>query len=78
VIFPDFKYVEQVPISREGASSFYKQHLEPSLGRSGAKQATLKSWVLPYKAVILLCPSSRIPSADITAFFPDFSSFPPS
>jgi hypothetical protein len=58
VVFPDFKYVEQVPVSREGANHLFEQHLEPSLGRSGAKQATLKSWVLPWKAVILLCKST--------------------
>lgn len=61
VVFPDFKVVQPIPISKAGAQDLYDKALSPTVGRIGGGPAvgpTLKSWILPYEAVVLLCASS--------------------
>lgn len=60
LVFPDYKLVKDVPATAEGASELWKAALDPSVGVEGNKnEAGLKSWVLPYSAVILLCSHKR-------------------
>ncbi|EGO01720.1 hypothetical protein SERLA73DRAFT_49993 [Serpula lacrymans var. lacrymans S7.3] len=61
IVFPDFKIVAQVPRSQEGAEHFWDDSLDPSYGRAGVPQekSELKSWVLPYSCVIMLCSHKR-------------------
>jgi hypothetical protein len=63
VIFPDFKVVQAVAISKTGAQDLYDKALSPTVARLGDPSIgpTLKSWVLPYEAVILLCMSVKSP-----------------
>lgn len=64
VVFPDFKVVHSIPISKTGAQDLYDKALSPTVARLGnpAVGPELKSWVLPYEAVILLCPSLALHS----------------
>lgn len=57
LVFPDFKVVTEVRRSVEGAQELWNSAVDPSLGRSGAylEKSVLKTWVLPYSCVILLC-----------------------
>ncbi|KAL7412502.1 Sucrase/ferredoxin-like-domain-containing protein [Mrakia frigida] len=59
LLFPDFKFISSIPISKAGANAFYNQSLDPAVGPLGvpalSPEEKLQSWVLPYKAVILLC-----------------------
>ncbi|KAI6097415.1 hypothetical protein EDD16DRAFT_1668386 [Pisolithus croceorrhizus] len=52
---------DDVPRSLEGAETLWKSALDPAYGRSGAPERsdTLKSWVLPYSCLILLCSHKR-------------------
>lgn len=61
IILPDYKVVTDVPRSLEGAETLWKSALDPAYGRSGAPERsdTLKSWVLPYSCLILLCSHKR-------------------
>lgn len=57
MVFPDFKVVHSIPISKTGAQELYDKTLSPTVGQLGDPSVgpRLKSWVLPYEAVILLC-----------------------
>jgi hypothetical protein len=57
LVFPDFKVVTEVRRSTLGAQDLWDSAVDPSIGRSGAcsKKNELKTWVLPYSCVILLC-----------------------
>lgn len=57
MVFPDFKVVHSIPISKTGAQELYDKSLSPTVGRLSDPSVgpRLKSWVLPYEAVILLC-----------------------
>lgn len=66
-MFPDWKLVTGVHNSAKGAQQLWTDVLDPSLGlavRQG-KEAGLKSWILPYSCVILLCETRFIdPSSE--------------
>ena len=53
--FPDYKMVTEVSESVDGAKEFWRDAFNPSVDPQETK---LKSWVLPYSCVILLCKSS--------------------
>lgn len=53
LIFPDYKVVTEVPQSLSGARSFWKSALDPAV--EWEYDNSLKTWVLPYSCVILLC-----------------------
>jgi len=57
IVLPDFKVMSSIPSTLEGAEALWKAALDPSLGRAGASLRTdeLKTWVLPYSCLILLC-----------------------
>lgn len=55
LVFPDYKVVTEVPQSLSGAKSFWKTAIDPSV--EWDFDTTLKTWVLPYSCVILLCES---------------------
>ncbi|GAA5878882.1 hypothetical protein JCM1840_000829 [Sporobolomyces johnsonii] len=60
MIFPDFKVVHEVEEKREVAEELVKQYLSAEAGRTGAAdRGKLRSWPLPYHAVILLCSHRR-------------------
>lgn len=57
LVFPDFKVVTEVRRSVQGAQDLWDSAVNPELGRNGAflEKSPLKTWVLPYSCVILLC-----------------------
>ncbi|KAH6914840.1 Sucrase/ferredoxin-like-domain-containing protein [Coprinopsis sp. MPI-PUGE-AT-0042] len=57
LVFPDFKMVSEVRRAPQGAQDLWDGAVRPELDRKGAllEKHTLKSWVLPYACVILLC-----------------------
>ena len=57
LVFPDFKVVTEVQRSMQGARELWESAVDPSIGRDGAylEKSALKTWVLPYSCVILLC-----------------------
>ncbi|KAF8803860.1 hypothetical protein BYT27DRAFT_7195197 [Phlegmacium glaucopus] len=57
LVFPDFKVVTEVRRSLQGAQELWDSAIDPSLGCSGPylERSALKTWVLPYSCVILLC-----------------------
>ncbi|CAE6369466.1 unnamed protein product [Rhizoctonia solani] len=60
LVFPDYKLVKDVPATTEGASELWKAVLDPAVGIEGRPgDAGMKSWILPYSAVILLCSHKR-------------------
>ncbi|KAF8709414.1 Sucrase/ferredoxin-like, partial [Rhizoctonia solani] len=60
LVFPDYKLVKDVPATTEGASELWKAVLDPAVGIEGKPSgAGMKSWILPYSAVILLCSHKR-------------------
>lgn len=64
MVFPDFKVVTEVPRSVQGAHQLWESAIDPSIGRDGSyrEKSTLKTWILPYACVILLCEyTSSIP-----------------
>ncbi|CAE6418636.1 unnamed protein product [Rhizoctonia solani] len=55
LVFPDYKLVKDVPATNEGATKLWKAALDPAVGVEGkANESGMKSWILPYSAVILL------------------------
>ena len=66
LIFPDWKVVHGVENSLEGAANLYENVLRAGIGRAGSRlqedavagATRIRSWVLPYRAIILLCESS--------------------
>ena len=57
LVFPDFKVVTEVRRSAQGAQDLWDSTVNPSIGRGGAylKKNELKTWIIPYSCVILLC-----------------------
>jgi len=57
LVFPDFTVVTEVHRSMQGAQKLWDSTINPALGRSGtySEKSILKTWVLPYSCVILLC-----------------------
>lgn len=62
IVLPDFKIVHQVAETKEAAAELVEGYLRPSAGRIGAPspKSILRSWPLPYSAVVLLCESSAV------------------
>ncbi|CAE6462348.1 unnamed protein product [Rhizoctonia solani] len=55
LVFPDYKLVKDVPPTNEGAIELWKAALDPAVGVEGkTNDSGMKSWTLPYSAVILL------------------------
>jgi hypothetical protein len=59
-VFPDFKVVTEVEQSMQGARDLWVNYLDPSVNRTGSfpEKNQLKTWVLPYSCIILLCEST--------------------
>ena len=63
VVLPDFKFITDVGRSKEDAEHLWNTNLSFAIGRAGISPSTtgdsykppLKSWPLPYDAVILIC-----------------------
>jgi hypothetical protein len=63
LVFPDWKVVHEVENSAEGAKSLYDNVLKAGVGRAGRHLTgdaaegvgRLRSWILPYRAIVLLC-----------------------
>lgn len=57
LVFPDFKVVTGVQSTAQGAQDLWDSSLDPSVSRTGAflEKSQLKTWVLPYSCVVLLC-----------------------
>ncbi|WWC58804.1 uncharacterized protein I303_101348 [Kwoniella dejecticola CBS 10117] len=63
LVFPDWKVIHEIDNSLQGARSLYENQLSCEVGRSGKplmdevedEFSRRRSWVLPYRAVILLC-----------------------
>lgn len=80
LVFPDFKVVTQVQSTIQSAQDLWDSSLDPSVSRTGAflEKSQLKTWVLPYSCVILLCEfymvldfsSSDNPCCAYRIFFP--------
>lgn len=58
MIFPEWRVVCEVPNSDQGAQDLFAQLSVPSVGINN-KRSELKSWTLPYRAVVLLCSHKR-------------------
>ena len=61
LIFPDYTVATAVPSTHAGAEELWKQTLSPSIGIHGVPRVAstgMKTWILPYACVILLCTSS--------------------
>jgi hypothetical protein len=63
LVFPDWKVCLEVENSQDGAKGAWNGVLSPSLSRAGRSLTEeggterRRSWVLPYRAVVLLCMS---------------------
>ena len=65
LVFPDWKVVNEVENTLQGAQALYDDILKGGIGKAGrsldaeAKDGVgrKRSWVLPYRAVVLLCRS---------------------
>jgi len=57
LIFPDFKVASEIQRSMQGAQDLWDSSVAPGISRSGAflEKSTLRTWVIPYACVILLC-----------------------
>ncbi len=56
LVFPDYKCISEVLRSHQGALELWQSAVDPSLGREGTDiTSNLKTWVIPYACVILLC-----------------------
>ena len=57
LIFPDYKVVVEVPRSLDGARDLWRNSVNPSVPRQGSSSGSsaVKSWVIPYACVILIC-----------------------
>lgn len=62
IVLPDFKVVHKVGETKEAASELVESYLRPAVGRAGVSlpQSVLRSWPLPYSAVVLLCEPALI------------------
>ncbi|KAI0307260.1 Sucrase/ferredoxin-like-domain-containing protein [Multifurca ochricompacta] len=61
LVFPDYKVVTEVPRSLDGARELWRNSVNPSVPRQGLSSdaSTVKSWVIPYTCVILICSHRR-------------------
>ncbi|PFH52696.1 hypothetical protein AMATHDRAFT_2085 [Amanita thiersii Skay4041] len=61
LVFPDYKLVSEVHRTKDGAQTLWEAALDPGVGRTGAilEKSSLKSWVIPYACVVLLCSHKR-------------------
>ncbi|KAG8931988.1 hypothetical protein FRC02_001802 [Tulasnella sp. 418] len=59
LVLPDYKVVKGVDPSQRGAEDLWKSALDPGLGRAGRTDLQMRSWVLPYNCLILLCSHKR-------------------
>ena len=57
LVFPDYKVLTEVPRSLDGARELWRNSVCPSVSRLGSSSetGTVKSWVIPYTCVILIC-----------------------
>ncbi|KIM45829.1 hypothetical protein M413DRAFT_440875 [Hebeloma cylindrosporum] len=57
LVFPDFQVVTEVRRSVQGAHELWESAVDPEIGRDGSylEKSILKTWILPYSCVILLC-----------------------
>jgi len=57
LVFPDYKVLTEVPRSLDGAREMWRNSVSPSVSRVGSSSETgcVKSWVIPYTCVILIC-----------------------
>lgn len=56
LVLPDYKAVKYVPQTRAGADDLFHTALSAKVGRTGGEQqGQLRSYILPYTCVILLC-----------------------
>jgi hypothetical protein len=57
LVFPDYKVVTEVPRSLDGARELWRNSVNPSVSRPGSTSEVnmIKSWVIPYTCVILIC-----------------------
>lgn len=64
IVLPDYKVVHHVSSSTDGAAALVTRHLDPAVGRTGAidvlaSSSPLRSFPLPYSAVVLICSHKR-------------------
>ncbi|ETW83862.1 hypothetical protein HETIRDRAFT_311858, partial [Heterobasidion irregulare TC 32-1] len=61
LVFPDYKLVTEVPCSLDGARELWDHSVDPSVPRLGSSLVLgpLKSWIIPYSCVILICSHRR-------------------
>ncbi|KZV64844.1 hypothetical protein PENSPDRAFT_690430 [Peniophora sp. CONT] len=61
LVFPDYKVVCDVSRDPSGARELWSQQVDPAVPRMGAlePQSSLRSWVIPYACVILICSHRR-------------------
>ncbi len=71
LVFPDWKVCLEVENSPEGAKALWDGALSGTLGRAGRLLQNegegverRRSWVLPYRAIVLLCKSTRAIGSD--------------
>jgi hypothetical protein len=58
LVFPDYKVLTEVPRSLDGAREMWRNSVSPSVSRLGSNSSEMgcvKSWVIPYTCVILIC-----------------------
>lgn len=57
LVLPDYKVVQEVARSAKGAEELFKDAVDPAVPRAGAvvEGSDVRSYVLPYSCVILLC-----------------------
>ena len=57
LVLPDYKVVQEVERSEKGAAELFKDAVDPAVPRAGAvvEGSDVRSYVLPYSCVILLC-----------------------
>ncbi|OCF37662.1 hypothetical protein I316_00789 [Kwoniella heveanensis BCC8398] len=67
LVFPDWKVTLEIENTKQGAQGLYDAQLDGKLGRAGKKLSEVnakevesgldrrRSWVLPYRAIVLLC-----------------------
>ncbi|TFK76138.1 hypothetical protein BDN72DRAFT_786551, partial [Pluteus cervinus] len=61
LVLPDYKLISEVSRSIDGAQRLWEAAVHPDVGRFGAtlENSPLKTWVIPYSCVILLCSHKR-------------------
>jgi len=77
LVFPDYKVVSEVPRSLDGARELWRNSVNPSVPRVGStsEASTVRSWVIPYTCVILICKrlffsrKTRAQTGGVVSFF---------